>query len=590
MTLAVRAYDFANVLDAAPEGIKILSLDCFDTLLWRNCNLPVDVFADLPLPGSGMEARIWGEVKTRRVVGLQSSAEEVTIEQIYANMMPAASDAERQAAISNEIEAEVRHCYGFKPTVELMRNAKARDLQIIIVSDTYLSKEQLGDLIARAAGEDVRAMIDRIFCSCEYGKPKGLGLFVPVLAELGVPAESILHCGDNAIADVDAPSKLGINTCHLEQFDGETEQRLRMEASAACIVDPGTRIRVPAYQPHRQRIALRRSDDPAFRLGHDVLGPIFHSFAGWVHEEAAKQEAATGKPTKLLFLLRDGFLPAETFLARYPEAAGHVAKVEISRLTAARAGMIDRTAIERHVIPELAAGPIEVFTKHLMFDPSEAQRLARLPKARFAEHILKPEVVRNIAKRSGKFAEKLVAHLRLHGVADGDSVMLVDLGYNGSVQNLIEQRLKEMMNLTISGRYLLLRETSQSGLNKAGFADHNRYDFKLLHALSESIAIVEQLCTLPQGSVIDYQAIRSARPAASSPPRAPCAMWCSAAASISAAISTPASPNRRSATRPRHAAAWRPLRWRACCSCRSPAKWTCSATLITTSTWAQTNC
>ncbi len=62
------------------------------------------------------------------------------------------------------------------------------------------------------------------------------------------------------------------------------------------------------------------------------------------------------------------------------------------------------------------------------------------------------------------------------------------------------------MNLTVSGRYLLLRETWQSGLDKAGFADHSRFDLKLLHALSESIAIVEQLCTLPQGSVIDYRA------------------------------------------------------------------------------------
>ncbi|MBO9581629.1 MAG: hydrolase [Sphingobium sp.] len=505
MTLAVRAYDFAHILDSAPEGVKILSLDCFDTLLWRNCNLPVDVFAELPLRGSPMEARIWGETRARRVVPLTRGVDEVTIGEIYANLMPAASEAERQTFIDAELEAEARNCYGFKPTVELMRAAKARGLEVIIVSDTYLSKEQLRTLIARAAGEDVAGLIDRVFASCEYGLSKSGGLFVPVLAELGVSPSAILHCGDNYGADVTAPEKLGIHTCHLEQFDEETAQRLRMEASAACIVDPDTRIKVPAYQPHRQRVALRRSDEDAVRLGHDVLGPIFHSFAGYIHDEAAKQEAKTGKPTKLLFLLRDGFLPAETYVARYPEAADRVAMVEISRLTAARAGMSDRAAIERYVLPELMASSTELFTKHLMFEPNEAERLARLPKTKFAEHVLKPEVVRHIVKRSDKFAEKLVAHLRLHGVENGDSVMLVDLGYNGSVQNLIEQRLREEMNLTVCGRYLLLRETAQSGLDKAGFADHDRYDFKLLHALSESIAIVEQLCTLAQGSVIDYR-------------------------------------------------------------------------------------
>ncbi len=506
MKLAARAHAFAHIIDQAPAGVKILSLDCFDTLLWRNCNLPADVFAELPLPGSGMEARIWAETKARRVVPLQRGEDEVTIEDIYAHMMPAATDAARQAKVDAELEAEARNCYGFKPTVALMRAAKARGLQIIIVSDTYLSQDQLRSLIARAAGADVAAMIDRIFCSCEYGVSKSGGLFVPVLAALGVPAATILHCGDNPIADVAAADRLGIHCCHLEQFDAESEQRLRLEASAACIVDPATRITVPAYQPHRQRVALRTQDDAATRLGHDVLGPIFHSFAGWIHEEAAAQEARTGKPTKLLFLLRDGYLPAQAYLARYPQDADKVAMVEISRLTAAQAGMTDKDAIERYVLPELHAGSSEIFARHLLFDPAEAERLGQLPKADFADFICAPGAVAGIAARSAQFARKLVAHLKLHGVAEGDSVMLVDLGYNGSVQNLIEPRLKDAMNLTVSGRYLLLRETWQAGFDKAGFADHDRYDLKLLHALSESIAIVEQLCTLPQGSVIDYRA------------------------------------------------------------------------------------
>jgi FMN phosphatase YigB (HAD superfamily) len=506
MILEAHAHNFPNILDSVSDEIKILSLDCFDTLIWRNCNLPVDVFADLPLPGSGMEARIWGEVRARRVVPLTRGVDEVTIEEIYANLMPAASAEVRQAAVQAELDAEARHCYGFKPTVELMRAAKARGLKIIIVSDTYLSQDQLRTLIASAAGDEVAAMIDRIFVSCEYGMSKGCGLFTPVLAELGASPSTILHCGDNPVADVEAPEKLGIPCCRLWQFDEETDQRLRLEASAACLVDPGTRIDTPAYQPHRQRIALRQNDDAAYRLGHDVMGPIFHSFAGWLHEEAAAQEARTGKPTKLLFLLRDGYLPAETYLARYPEAADRVAQVEISRLTAARAGLSDKAAIENYVLPELMSGSTEVFAKHLMLEPNEAQRLAALPKTKFAAHIGKPEVVRGITKRSAAFAEKLVAHLRMHGVEDGDSVMLVDLGYNGTVQNLIEPRLRAMMNLTVSGRYLLLRETAQSGLDKTGFADHNRYDFKLLHALSESIAIVEQLCTVARGSVVDFRA------------------------------------------------------------------------------------
>ncbi|MBT2188748.1 HAD family hydrolase [Sphingobium nicotianae] len=505
MTLAVRAYDFAQILDSAPQGIKILSLDCFDTLLWRNCNLPIDVFADLPFPGSGMEARAWAETRARRAIPLLQDRIEVSIEEIYAHGLPAATEAQRAMFVDAELEAEARHCYAFEPTVALMKAAKARGLKIIIVSDTYLSEPQLRTLITRAAGEEVVAMIDRIFCSSEYGRPKAAGLFVPVLAKLGVSPATILHCGDNLGADVTAPSRLGIHCCHLEQFDGESEQRLRLEASAASIVDPATRVSVPAYQPHRAAIALRRDDTPTTMLGHDVLGPIFHAFAGWLHAEAVAQEARTGKPTKLLFLLRDGYLPAQAYLARYPEGAATAAMVEISRLTAARASMTDRAAIESYILPELPVGSAEVFARHLHFDPAEAKRLAALPKAQFARHIVKPDVVRQIAAKSRHSADKLIAHLRSHGVAEGDSVMLVDLGYNGSVQNLIEPMLRDRMDLTVTGRYLLLRETFDPGLDKAGFIDPGHHDRKILHALSESIAILEQLCTLPQGSAIDYE-------------------------------------------------------------------------------------
>jgi FMN phosphatase YigB (HAD superfamily) len=505
MKLAVRAHEFAQILDQAPAEVAILSLDCFDTLLWRHGSLPVDVFADLPLPGSGMEARIWGENKARKVAPLQRGEIEVSIEEIYAHLMPGASEAERQAKIAAELDAEARHCYAFSPTVALMRKAKAKGLRIIMVSDTYLSKEQLRTLIARAAGREVADMIEHIFCSCEYGMPKGLGLFVPVLAELGVSPATILHCGDNYIADVAPTEALGMHACHLVQFDEESAQRLRLEASAACIVSPDTRVTVPAYQPHRARIALRTDDDTSVRLGHDVLGPIFHSFAGWLRDEALAQEARTGKPTRMLFLLRDGYLPAQAYLARFPQDEDKVAMVEISRLTAAQAGMTDRRAIENYILPEIPTAPLEMLARHLHFEPNEAARLARLPATKFADHIRKHEVVKHIVKRSDRFADKLCAHLRQHGVEDGDSVMLVDLGYNGSVQNLIEPRLRQKMNLTVCGRYLLLRESWLSGLDKAGYADHRNHDLKLLHALSESIAIVEQLSTLARGSVIDYR-------------------------------------------------------------------------------------
>lgn len=507
MTTVVRADALATLLADAPSGIEILSLDCFDTLIWRNVNAPVDVFADLPFAGGGMEARMWGERKARKTVPFQTRRHEVTIEEIYEAVMPQANEAHRTAAIDAELAAEASHCFAFAPVCDLIADARRRGLKVIIVSDTYLSEPQLRALIAATAGVEVADQIDRIFCSCAYGISKAGGLFTHVLADLGIAPSRILHVGDNRVADQVAPAKLGVQTVHFDQFDALSEQRLRLETVAATLLDRDTRSSVPAFQPHRAPIALRRSGDPLDTLGHDVLGPMMHAFALWLRDEAQAMEARCGRSVKLLFLLRDGHLPAQTFAAAFPELADRIASVELSRYTAQAAAFADAASVRRYVTAELAVAPFDVMAKQMLFTSGEVASLARAASKRaFLKAVLEPANVAKIVARSAAFAARLFAHLGQHGVDRGDAVMLVDLGYNGSVQNAAEHILRAGMGLDVAGRYLLLRETFLSGLDKEGFLDVRHYDAKALHALSESIAIVEQLCTLAQGSVIDYAA------------------------------------------------------------------------------------
>ncbi len=64
----VRAHQIAGLLDRAPPGIEVLSLDCFDTLVWRSTHSPADVFAGIDLPGGAMGPRQWSEGAARRIV------------------------------------------------------------------------------------------------------------------------------------------------------------------------------------------------------------------------------------------------------------------------------------------------------------------------------------------------------------------------------------------------------------------------------------------------------------------------------------------------------------------------------------------
>lgn len=506
----VRASALPTLLDSAPEGIKVLSLDCFDTLIWRNLNAPMDVFADLPLGGNGQMQRGWGESIARQTTVFREGRGEVSLEEIYTEIRPDFSSEEIAALVQAELDTEARHCFAFAPTRDLIVEAKRRGLEVVIVSDTYLTEARLRHLITQVGGEELIGMIDRVFCSLDYGKGKGQGLFKPVIEALGVEPHEILHVGDNPIADRDAGARAGMHVVHLKQFDARTEQRLRMEAGSSAMIEAESRSVQTVLQPHRARLALRDDDDPTYAFGHDVVGPIMHGFAAWLREEADARSALVGKPVKLVFLLRDGYLPGNAFLALYPEWKDRVVMAEVSRFTAQSSSFTSQDEVERYVIPWMMMPQGNSFfgmcSNQLLFDDKEKAALARAPDRKgFLSKVIQPSNLRKILSRSEKFAERLFAHLRSLGVEDGDAVMLVDIGYNGTVQNLIEPVLRKGMNLDVCGRYLVLREAMENNCDKRGLIDARHYDAHALNIPYECIAILEQFCTTSTGSVIDYR-------------------------------------------------------------------------------------
>jgi FMN phosphatase YigB (HAD superfamily) len=516
MNDTILARDLPTALDAWPE-VRILSLDCFDTLLWRDTHAPRDVFR--ALEGPNPQQRGWAEARARTASAVRHHRNEVGIADIYAELLPNAAPPERAAMVAAELAAEARYCFGFLPTIELMRVAHARGLSVIVVSDTYLDAAQLGALIANAAGEDVRALIDRIFCSSEYGMSKGEGLLGKVVKELGVRRDTILHIGDNHAADLVAGQKAGVQALHLMQFTAATEQRLRLEAATSAIIHAGGASRDMNSQPHRAPIAIAEPNiaSPAELLGYTTIGPILHGFAEWVAREAETLRAARSGQVHILFLMRDGHLPRMVFNAIGQKALTHA--TEISRFTATAASFACEEDVLRYLDVEIATSPHVILTQ-LLFEPQEIAVILRaLPAqgagAALARTICSGTRMKRILARSRAFAERLTRYLHATvSPAAGDTLMLVDLGYNGSVQNQVSPVLQRMLNVEIAGRYLLLRETDISGLDKSGFIDSQHYDANTLEALCGNVAVLEQLCTAAQGSVVDYtaegRAVRSA--------------------------------------------------------------------------------
>lgn len=510
--LSILPHELPQALDRAPASCRILSLDCFDTLLWRTTHAPTGVFADIGAPGGTVQQRRWAESHARSHAALHRRSNEARIAEIYEMLLPNAADAVRAAGVAAELAAEARHCFAFAPTVELMREAKRRGMKVIVVSDTYLSGEQLGRLIAEAAGGEVRDLIDRIFCSSEHGVSKAEGLFKPVLKQLGVRADTILHVGDNIAADGRAPCQLGIHGCHLVQFAAATQQRLRLEAAVGAVLQGGGRA-LAGYQLHRAGVAWGEPqiEDDAVRLGYSVLGPVLSVFDGWLREEAAAIARETAGKVHLLFLMRDGHLPYEVYAAGAAIEGVAASRVEISRFTATAAGFTSQAVVERFLERELGTEDLKGIARQLLFDARETAALMGPPApgvtrmAHFLTNLRQRKNIAKILERSSAFRARMLRHVRAAtGCAAGDTLMLVDLGYAGTVQDRIDEVLRQGLGVQVAGRYLLLREHDVSGHDKRGLLDARSFDGEALNALCSNVAPIEQLCTVSQGSVVGY--------------------------------------------------------------------------------------
>jgi len=433
---------------------------------------------------------------------------DVPIDAIYREVLPQADPRTRAAAINAELAAEARHCHAFAPTVALMHEARRRGLKVIIVSDTYLDQRQLLHLIAAAAGDDVAGLIDKVFCSSSFAKPKSEGLYGEVLTRVKARPDQILHIGDNHHADVLGVRPFGVHTLHLQQFDAGAAEQLRLESTVAGMLhrDVGDRLARP--QPHRAALAigLPQQPDSAHRLGFGVLGPLFCGFDRWLRDEAAAL-AARGGRVHWLFMLRDGYLPL--CVHRATGESERAQAVEISRMTATFASLTSDTALTRF-LAEQAATPAPALASLLRINQAMLAAICQDRDPVSARQALgqwcrEPANRRRLLADARAMAARIVAHVR--AVVDpqpGDTLMLIDLGYNGSVQNHAAPLLAQALNVHVAGRYLLLRETEVSGLDKRGWFDARHFDALALAAMVGNVAVLEQLSTTAMGSVVDY--------------------------------------------------------------------------------------
>jgi FMN phosphatase YigB (HAD superfamily) len=521
----------------AAGSYKVLSLDIFDTLLWRRVPEPADMFLVLGnvLGDSGKLARHISplafadlrhaaERAAREKVQAVTGYREIALVDIYAALpdhifSPGFDQAARLAA---ELMCERDLLVLDTDLVALMKAAKEAGSRVILVSDTYFTSAQIRDFLSHAGFKE-EGLIDRLYASCEKGKPKYRDLFDDVLRDLDVTPAAMLHIGDTLEADINPCRARGIAVVHYDKWS--FSPRVRAVEFPADRVKRGALLDgrgdygltgLRARLAHRPPVSLGQDLRPYWSYGAAVLAPVFAAFSRWIVEEARAAGAA-----RVFGLMREG-----RFLKRVVEATAAslnmpmtVDELWLSRRAVVRAGLFED---DLGLLPEailLSPGADLDQILHGLglaradlqdalperFDFRQSDALPVLVRAITATPLAKMKVL----AASGALRANLLRGIgKTVDLSKGDAILL-DLGYAATIQSVLANILaREKRTVKLTGFYFALNEKAMSnvraGADLRAFLSDEGFLGVTGALLSRTPDVLEHACMCREGSLECY--------------------------------------------------------------------------------------
>ncbi len=548
----VRARPFEH--QQLPPGTELLSLDVFDTLLWRRVAKPTDVFEILGqrlaedgflaagcTPALFAQLRIRAETLARLREDARSESLEVSIWQIYEEFPEdAVANVDHKDLVELELRCERDLTVADMQIVEwCLRATEAHGIPMVATSNTYLSAAQLRQLCDRPSMAELP--IQEFFSSSDHGTGKAHGLFLEVARRMHVAPEHILHIGDDEDADVVSAEAAGVRGLHY----GLTE-----DDDLSAILEREGIVGEPAHMSPwcdsrhgdhgltalRTRMFLKLHD-PARPAAHDVctlagatvFGPVLAGFAEWVHDRAN-----TVGVTKLLCPMREGRylkhlldgaagylgsdLPSEVFWTSR-EACARASIFDGSRdeLMAAFTNRRSETTLER-LAESIGLPPASVsdFDRSYFEERDDEEPVGDLESAstgrceRFLEFVAgRPDLVALAQETSQRRRHALVKHVRA-AIGGAHDVALVDVGWSGSVQSALAKILaREDIAVRLHGLYMVNTSATldklldgnhmEAFLGDAGSAPGD------MRPILRSPELIEQSCMSDEGSLLQIE-------------------------------------------------------------------------------------
>lgn len=504
---------------AALVRARTVSFDVFDTLVMRACATPTDVFLFLALetpfrslglsPADIRAHRQAAErtVRQRRFATSRRDAE-VTLAEIHAALAQRLGLDDGAPLAAAELAAERRLLRANPRVCAWLAQARRTGARVVAISDTWYSASELHALLQHA-GIDI-AVTD-IITSADHRASKQEGsLFTIAKSLLGADEADWVHIGDHPISDEQVPGRRGI-TAILQPFDGA-----RATPAATPSLADSVRCGLLASARHSPQSA-------AWRIGYRSLGPLMLGFAQWIARQAREHEAQ-----RVVFMLRDGLLFERIC------AAARVLPPDVQVMTmpsSRRAAVLPALLSDAEwALPQLLAGvgqrPIREYLDRLgvpahTFAASLAragvrdldQRVdARLPgdNALVQRLFTAPDVVKALAAVAARERDALLVALQRAGLRDTTPSLLVDLGWNGTIQKALHRvvRAADRREPDWHGCYLAtwpgVTGDAPPGMRTGGFLCSEGQPAPFPATLAVGRELLEVLCSSFDGSLLHF--------------------------------------------------------------------------------------
>ena len=298
--------ELPDFLDAGRGDVQVVSFDVFDTLVWRVWTHRRVVEAAVVGLHEALQSRVSGlpsvEILLDDRLAFEARAEAEThrtgrewaVSQWWDQVAGEwGLDLEMVSRLGAKTQLDAETSGTFRPSgvASVLARLRERGVQPVATSDTYLSDDLLGELLATY---DLR--FEECFASSSLGVSKRRGgLFETIAALLEVSPGAILHVGDNFKSDAVRPAGTG---CRFLWLPRTVE---RPPEPAWLVGDPPSDWSEVARALDAPTDS--RSRTPEYRFGRDQLAPLFCAFAVWVWRRLGAQNA-----TDALFVAREGRL------------------------------------------------------------------------------------------------------------------------------------------------------------------------------------------------------------------------------------------------------------------------------------------